>query len=82
MQLTFKETLEEAIEATRGIGVLCNDREAVDRLRQNLYAARKNASEEGDSRFDGLSFSIAPFADNVLFIYPRKEPAPNGSPED
>jgi hypothetical protein len=71
--LSYREILQQALDADVGIGVLCHGDDGADKLRRQLYVERADAREEGLKTFDSLSFSIAPFAHNILFVYKRSQ---------
>lgn len=64
----FLLLLTEALDSEHGIKV---EAASVDSLRQKLYRTRKEARDNGDERFEGLTLTVSPNSRDELWIMKR-----------
>ena len=65
--------LAEATNSPFGKALLCVSPEAADKSKRQLYVARAKAREQGNLDYDGLSLSISPHSDSILYIHHKGE---------
>ena len=73
--MSWLSYLKDAAIEPVGLALICKCAEGADQAKRQLYLARAKAREGGDDSLDTLSISLSPHADDILFIYKRKEDA-------
>ena len=68
----YEERWREAYDEPVGRALICNNREAAEKVRQHLYLVRaklRDNSEDNTCPFDELTISVSPHSGEILYVY-------------